>query len=228
MNGKNTRRFVHKHLYAQAYERIFSMQQKQPQHTQPHNPWNPQLTTVSIALIPAAIGINYVGKMFAAMLKLPLWLDSIGSCIAACLAGPIVGAISGVLTNIIYGLTLDSISTVYGVTQAGIAICVGLFAWYGRFSKPSEIFVAGLCAGLVAVLISTPLNMIFWGGTTGNVWGDAVFAAMGAQGYLASLADELVVDIPDKIVVVFVVAGIYRALPQNLLSLHTSHDIEDL
>ena len=34
-----------------------------------------------------------------------------------------------------------------------------------------------LIAGLVAVFISTPLNCIFWGGTTGNVWGDSVFAA---------------------------------------------------
>ena len=31
-----------------------------------------------IVLIPACIGINYLGKLFASVLKLPLWLDSIG------------------------------------------------------------------------------------------------------------------------------------------------------
>lgn len=34
-----------------------------------------------IVLIPACIGINYLGKLFASVLKLPLWLDSIGTCI---------------------------------------------------------------------------------------------------------------------------------------------------
>ena len=32
-----------------------------------------------IVLIPACIGINYLGKLFASVLKLPLWLDSIRS-----------------------------------------------------------------------------------------------------------------------------------------------------
>ncbi len=68
-------------------------------------------------LIPAAIGINYVGKLFASMLKLPLWLDSIGTCPAASLAGSLVGALAGFLTNVIYGLTMDPISTVYGLTR---------------------------------------------------------------------------------------------------------------
>ena len=36
-----------------------------------------------IVLIPACIGINYLGKLFASVLKLPLWLDSIGTCIDA-------------------------------------------------------------------------------------------------------------------------------------------------
>ncbi len=48
-----------------------------------------------IVLIPACIGINYLGKLFASVLKLPLWLDSIGTCIGGCLGGPIIGAICG-------------------------------------------------------------------------------------------------------------------------------------
>ena len=40
-----------------------------------------------VVLIPACIGINYLGKLFASVLKLPLWLDSIGTCIGVSLAG---------------------------------------------------------------------------------------------------------------------------------------------
>ncbi len=188
------------------------------------SPWSLKLNTASLVLIPAAIGINYVGKLFASMLKLPLWLDAIGTCLSACMAGPVVGALSGFLTNVIYGLTMDPISTVYGLTQAGIGIAVGLMAWYGHMRKAPGILLAGLVAGLVAVCISTPLNMAFWGGSTGNVWGDAVFAAMGSKGFLASAVDEIIVDLPDKIVVLFVTAGIYKVLPKSLVSLYQAKD----
>ncbi|MDD5800477.1 MAG: ECF transporter S component [Coriobacteriales bacterium] len=192
--------------------------------SQSGSPWSLHLSTASLVLIPAAIGINYVGKLFASMLKLPLWLDSIGTCLSACLAGPIVGALAGFLTNVIYGLTMDPISTVYGITQAGIGIVVGLMAWHGRLQKWPGILLTGLLAGLVAIVISTPLNIIFWGGSTGNVWGDAVFAAMGSQGFLASAVDELIVDLPDKIVVLFIVAGIYKVLPRSLVTLYQAKD----
>ena len=40
------------------------------------NIFKTKLNTASLVLIPACIGINYLGKLFASVLKLPLWLDS--------------------------------------------------------------------------------------------------------------------------------------------------------
>ena len=57
------------------------------------NIFKTKLNTASLVLIPACIGINYLGKLFASVLKLPLWLDSIGTCIGGALGGPIIGAI---------------------------------------------------------------------------------------------------------------------------------------
>lgn len=188
------------------------------------NIWSIKLTTASLALIPAAIGINYVAKLFASMLKLPLWLGSLGTCISACLAGPIVGGITGLLTHIIYGLTADPISTVYGITAAAIGVSVGIAARLQYMNKWHRILITSLIVAAISVIISTPLNMIYWGGATGNVWGDAVFAAMGSKGFFASFVDELVIDIPDKIVVLFVAAGIYKVLPKSLISIYQSND----
>lgn len=191
------------------------------------NIWSIKLTTASLVLIPAAIGINYVAKLFASMLKLPLWLGTLGTCISACLAGPVVGGIAGFLTNIVYGLTIDPISTVYSITAAAIGVSVGIAARLKYMSKWHHIFITSLIVAAIAIIISTPLNMIYWGGTTGNVWGDAVFAAMGSKGFFASFVDELVVDIPDKIVVLFLAAGIYKVLPKSLIAIYQSDD-EDL
>lgn len=71
-----------------------------------------------IVLIPACIGINYLGKLFASVLKLPLWLDSIGTCIGGCLGGPIIGAICGAANNLIYGFSAgDNITLIYALTR---------------------------------------------------------------------------------------------------------------
>lgn len=197
-----------------------------------NSPWSLKINTASLVLIPAAVGINYIGKLFAGMLKLPLWLDSIGTCLAACLAGPVVGAISGAINNIIYGVTMDPISTVYALSQAGIGIVVGLLAYYGSLKTIKGTLLTGLLAGVAAVAISTPLNMVFWGGTTGNLWGDLAYAACVAKQmplWQASTIDEIIVDIPDKIVVLLLVAGLYKGLPRSLMSLYQSnHKIESL
>ena len=83
-----------------------------------NNVFKTKLDTASLVLIPACIGINYLGKLFASVLKLPLWLDSIGTCIGGALGGPIIGAIYGVANNMISGFTTgDSITLVYALTS---------------------------------------------------------------------------------------------------------------
>jgi energy-coupling factor transport system substrate-specific component len=194
--------------------------------------WSLKFNTVTLVLIPAAIGINYLGKLFAGVLKLPLWLDSIGTCLAAVLAGPIVGAICGAANNIIYGLTMDPVSTVYALTNIGIGIAVGILAYKGFMKNIGGAIITAIIAGLVSVVISTPLNVGFWGGGTGNVWGDALFAwaiAHNIPVWFASFLDELVVDLPDKISVVIIVFAIFKSLPKSLISLYQrSDDIENL
>ncbi len=189
--------------------------------------WSLKLSTAAWVLIPVAVGINYIGKMIATMLKLPLWLDCIGTCLAACLGGPIVGGLSGALNNILYGVTIDPISTVYAITQAGIGVVVGYMAYKGKMNTVKGGVLTGLAAGLCAVVISTPLNIIFWGGMTGNVWVDTAFAwamAKDVPMWLAALISEALVDIPDKILVVLITVVLFKSLPKSLKAIYRSVD----
>ena len=182
----------------------------------------------TIVLIPACIGINYIGKLFASVLKLPLWLDSIGTCIGASLGGPVIGAICGAANNLIYGLTTgDSITLVYAITSLFIGFFVGIMARSGFMQTFPKSLLTALVAGAAAIVVSTPLNIIFWGGQTGNVWGDAVFAACQAASlplWLSSLFDEIIVDVPDKIITLIIVYIILRSLPVKLTSLYDADD----
>ena len=192
------------------------------------NVFKTKLSTASLVLIPACIGINYLGKLFASVLKLPLWLDSIGTCIGGALGGPIIGAICGAANNLIYGFTTgDSITLVYALTSLGIGLAVGIMARLGNMEKISGALITSVIAGLVAVGSSPPRNVIFWGGTPGNVWGDAVFAATQASNMpvlLGSFLDEVVVDVPDKIITILVVYAILKGLPKKLTALYDVND----
>jgi energy-coupling factor transport system substrate-specific component len=188
-------------------------------------------STAALVLIPAAVGINFIGKLFASMLKLPLWLDSIGTILASMLAGPWVGAISGCINNIIYGFQ-DPISLPYAISSIAIGLFVGIMVHYGWAKSFGKVLLLAILTGLVAAVVSTPINVALWEGTTGNVWGDAVYGVILAKTnsiWLASFIDEILVDLPDKIVVVLISWGLYKALPKNLLQLYKSNtDIEEL
>jgi energy-coupling factor transport system substrate-specific component len=186
--------------------------------------WN----AACFVLIPACIGINYLGKLFASVLKLPLWLDSIGTCIGGILGGPIIGGICGAANNLIFGFTTgDSITLVYALTSLGIGAAAGIMARLGHMKTLSGALLTACVAGFTAVVISTPLNLIFWGGTTGNIWGDAVFAWSQASRLpviLGSFLDEVVVDIPDKFITLLIVFTIVKGLPRKLTSLYELDD----
>lgn len=192
-----------------------------------------KLTTDVIVLIPVCIGINYLGKSFAALLKLPLWLDSIGTCVGAVLGGPVIGAICGAANNLIYGFTTgDSITLVYALTSLFIGLSVGIMARLGFMKTLPKALITACVGGCAAVLVSTPLNLIFWEGQTGNIWGDALFAATQAAGMhpiLGSFLDELVVDVPDKLITILLVYIILLSLPKKLSALYdVNEEIEHL
>ena len=194
--------------------------------------WAVNLSTASLVLIPAAVAINYIGKMFAQLLKLPLWLDSIGTILASFLAGPIIGALSGLINNVIYGLTMDPVSFIYGLTSVAIGLVAGLLARKGFAAGWGKAFMLGIVIALTSAIVSTPINIGFYGGQTGNLWGDALFVAVMAGTkavWLASFLDEFVVDLPDKIITVLISYALFRSLPKNLLQLYnTKSEIEEL
>jgi energy-coupling factor transport system substrate-specific component len=97
----------------------------------------------------------------------------------------------------------------------------------GHMKTLSGALLTACVAGFTAVVISTPLNLIFWGGTTGNIWGDAVFAWSQASSLpviLGSFLDEVVVDIPDKFITLLIVFTIVKGLPRKLTSLYELDD----
>ena len=90
----------------------------------------------------------------------------------------------------------------------------------GWMKSVGKAVVVGLVAACIAAVVSTPINIAFWGGQTGNIWGDAVYASLIANHlpmWIASFLDEIVVDIPDKIATVVIAYLIFKGLPKKII-----------
>jgi energy-coupling factor transport system substrate-specific component len=101
-----------------------------------------QFSTRVIVLMPVAIAINIVlGYTVQTVLKLPVYLDSIGTILVGVLAGPFAGALTGILSNLIWqyapGIGGGTIGP-FAVVAGAIGLLAGLWGWLGVYrQRPS-------------------------------------------------------------------------------------------
>ena len=93
------------------------------------------LSTATLALMPVAIAINIAVGAIAVALRLPIYLDSIGTVLVGAVAGPWAGALTGLLANLIWAIL--PVPGGAGPTIAffaPVAAVIGLMAgfWAGR------------------------------------------------------------------------------------------------
>jgi hypothetical protein len=129
-----------------------------------------QFDTRTLVLMPVAVALNIVlGTAVASALKIPVYLDSIGTVLVAALAGPLAGAATGFLTNLVWTyLAPAPFGSPFAVPFAVVAVVVGLlagtFARWGwlrprRGSSGRQLAVGGaLSLGAVVVLVAVALR----------------------------------------------------------------------
>jgi energy-coupling factor transport system substrate-specific component len=173
-------------------------------------------TTVTLSLIPVAIAINIAIGTLIYALKLPLYLDSIGTVLVGLLAGPWAGLVTGALSNLIWGLSgINPAYTPYFYVAGVIGLLAGVFANLGWAKKWYLWLLGGLITGVVAAIISAPTTALLYGGVTGSGT-DLIVAALRASGanvLQAAFGQGIVSDPVDKVVSFLIVWLIVKALP---------------
>jgi hypothetical protein len=118
-----------------------------------------QFTTRVIVLMPVAIAINIVlGATVQQALKLPIYLDSIGTILVGVLAGPLAGALTGILANLIWGYLLPApigTSTVgpFAITAGVIGLLAGVWGQLGLFRPRRGGAISAIGAIFAVVLV---------------------------------------------------------------------------
>ena len=117
-----------------------------------------QFDTRTIVLIPIAIAINIIlGQTVSAALKVPIYLDSIGTILVGVLAGPIAGALTGGLANLIWTYVLPApfhsdYAAPFFIVAVEIGLVAGIFGRLGFFRSRPNTSNDRLAIGAVVVI----------------------------------------------------------------------------
>src|SRR5258707_1162484 len=115
-----------------------------------------------IAFNVAVGGLVYV-------LKLPIFLDSIGTILAAVLLGPWRAALVGIFSFLIAAAIINPVYVWFSGTQAIIAFVMYLAARYlAVFRSLVRAIPTGLALGVVTGIASAPVIVFVFGGVAGS------------------------------------------------------------
>jgi energy-coupling factor transport system substrate-specific component len=177
-----------------------------------------QSKTAFLALIVVCAGLNIgIGSVVSA-LKLPFFLDSIGTVLATVLGGVWAG-----IATALMGTTLGSAFTptlwAYSLTAIGIAVYTSLArrAGYTRTLIPTIAF--GLLLGIVSAILSAPVTTFVWKGVTLS-GADALVPFLVASGHTmlnSALLSGLSNDPVDKLILSLIVYTLLQRVPRRWL-----------
>ena len=126
-----------------------------------------QFTTRVIVLMPVAIAINIVlGYTVQSGLKLPIYVDSIGTILVGVLGGPLPGMFTGALSNLIWqyapGIGSGSQIGPFAITAAVIGLLAGVWGQLGLF-RPRRGHALNIVAAVVAVVLIGAMALYTYG-----------------------------------------------------------------
>jgi energy-coupling factor transport system substrate-specific component len=176
--------------------------------------------TMTWVLIPVAIAINIAIGQIVVLLKLPVYLDSIGTVLVAALCGPWAGAVTGALSNTIWGLAIDPNALPWWPVAFFIGLVAGLCANAGLFKSWWKVVVTGFLVALTAATVSTPIGVYLFGGITasGSSFITAYLLQTGQGVLQAVFSTNFLVEPVDKITTCMLAFAIIQGLSKRFVA----------
>ncbi len=174
-------------------------------------------STVTLAFIGFAIVLNMAVGQLVALLKLPIFLDSIGTVLVGILAGPVAGGLTGLLTNLLWGLISSPVAAAFAPVAMVIGIVAGLCAKYGLFKTWWLAVIAGIIITVFNAVVAVPIRVYMFGGVTGSGadFLTAYMLALGKDLFGSVVVTVFTSNLLDKVVTALLAWGIVRALPER-------------
>lgn len=170
-----------------------------------------KITTKKVTLLALCIAINMVGSWLGVVLKLPIYVDSIGTIMAGFVFGPVFGILSGIVTAFVNTIG-DPIALYFMPTQIVVGFTAGYFKFLKRDDIVSKLYLApamSLPAAISSALIATYLfGTVTTAGSSYIV--QALRAIMDISDFAIVLGVQIITDYADKLLSILLVSKVYN------------------
>ena len=176
-------------------------------------------TMQAILIIPVCVAVNFVGGQLAGLLKLPIYLDTIGTIFASLLCGPWVGAVAGGLTNVVTGIA-NPTNFAFIPVNIIAGLVTGFLARKNMFNKTWKWLLSMFIMAWVSIIVSAPIVVLVYGGVTGGGTSLITAAALaaGANIWAAFFGTEGVFQVLDRIISFLICWAVIKVIPtRNLI-----------
>ncbi|MDD7281750.1 ECF transporter S component [Floccifex sp.] len=169
-----------------------------------------------ISAIALAICINIIGAQIALTLRLPIYLDCIGTILIASLYGPIYGMIPHCLSGLIFFMMGDAFALYYAPVGIVLGLLFGILWKYKKDSLWSSCLIT-LLVVIPTSILSSAITAYLFGGITSS--GSSIFVQLlkpilGLP--LSCFVIQLITDYIDKLVGVLLVSTILKRMPERI------------
>lgn len=176
-----------------------------------------KFTTMKQCMVALGIVLNIVGAFIALNLRLPVYLDSIGTVLSGALLGPVYGVTTGVLGSFISGITFDIYSLYYAPVQILTGLMAGLI-FQTKWLKGWRLPFGGLVVSLPTSIASAMITAFLFGGITssGSSYLVVLMSNLGMNLTLSCFLVQVLTDYADKLIAIILVTAVLKVLAPEM------------
>lgn len=173
---------------------------------------------ITILIIPIAIAINFIVGNLVLTLKLPLYLDSIGTFLVAILSGPWVGCVTGFLSIAINSIADPSLFP-FAFSAAIAGLIVGFLTRMKLFVNVKRFILSALIVSIVSAIVSIIISIVFFGGfdSSGNSIMIGGMISAGVPFWPAQIIGNFISEVPDKFISLLVPFLVVKRMSERYL-----------
>lgn len=177
---------------------------------------NKKINIRNLTLVSMAIALNVIGALVALGLRLPIYLDSIGTILIACLIGPKYAVMTGVCGSLVSGITFDPYSIYFAPVQISTGLLAGIMYNKG-FLKGKKTPLGVFIFTLPTSIISACIAAFLFGGVTssGSSYIVQILSHFNVPMVVGVFATQVITDYADKFIAVIIVTLVVSAMPKN-------------
>lgn len=173
---------------------------------------------MALVLIPVGVSINVVGYQMSQILKLPVFIDQIGTILVSMITGPWVGMITGLLGNVVNGMIYPT-AFGYAIVSMLVGFVSGFLSRWRWYSNVVGVVIGCALLNVVSSVSAAVVTVFMFGGVTGAGTDllTAAFVASGQALWDSVLTTNVISGTVNTIVNFAIAWIIVRRIPDRFL-----------